>query len=79
MTNQHAEFVLYTTPGCHLCEQAEAILDATETAFRPIDIAEDIDLIERYGVRIPVVADTLGSELGWPFDQTQLRSWLLAS
>lgn len=67
--------VLYTTAGCHLCEHAEAILDAEGIRFEPIDIAEDAELLRRYGVRIPVVAAG-GRELGWPFDAPTLRGFL---
>ena len=67
---------LYTTPGCHLCELAEEILYACGAKFDPVDIADDPDLIKRYGVRIPVVADHAGHELGWPFDSTALEAWL---
>ena len=48
---------LYTTAGCHLCEQAEHILDAIGVRYQPVDIESDLVLIERYGIRIPVVAD----------------------
>ena len=67
---------LYTTLGCHLCEHAEAILEAGGHVFQPKDIADDLDLMERYGVRIPVVRDGAGRELGWPFDGTQLEAFL---
>ena len=55
---------------------AEDILYAEGLQFTPVDIAEDTVLIERYGVRIPVVADANGRELGWPFDGSALRAWL---
>lgn len=70
---------LYTTPGCHLCELAEEILHAVSVKFDPVDIADDPDLIKRYGVRIPVVADQAGRELGWPFDGTALEAWLTSA
>ncbi len=76
INTRQVDLVLYTTPGCHLCEQAEEILYATATGFRAIDIADDLDLIKRYGVRIPVVADAAGRELGWPFDASGLNRWL---
>ncbi|MDA9711664.1 glutaredoxin family protein, partial [Luminiphilus sp.] len=47
------QLVLYTTAGCHLCEHAEAILDAAACDYAPVDIADDLSLMERYGVRIP--------------------------
>ncbi len=71
-----ATLTLYSTLGCHLCELAEDILYAESLRFEIVDIAEDVNLIERYGVRIPVVVDSRKRELGWPFDQTMLRAWL---
>lgn len=74
-----AQFVLYSTLGCHLCEQAQSLLRALP---EPIDwaeaeIAEDDGLIERYGIRIPVLKSCAsGDELGWPFDLEQLWQWV---
>ena len=67
---------LYTTLGCHLCQHAEALLEAAGCQFVTSDIAEDLTLLERYGTRIPVVRDSLGSELGWPFDGTKLSKFM---
>ena len=67
---------LYTTAGCHLCEHAEAILDAEGLAFLAVDIADSDALMARYGVRIPVVATASGRELGWPFDASALTAFL---
>ena len=67
---------LYTNEGCHLCEQAEQILDYVGVAFRPVDISSDLALLKRYGVRIPVVSDDGGRELGWPFDSFDFERWL---
>ena len=45
-----------------------------------VEIANDDQLFERYGLRIPVLAfDPLGEpsqELAWPFDEAELRQWL---
>lgn len=71
--------LLYTTGGCHLCERAEALLrDAVDVPVGPVEVADDAELLERYGVRIPVLrrVDT-GEELDWPFDAAAIR-WLLA-
>ena len=67
------EFLLYHTLGCHLCEDAEAILAPLsarlKVSYRKVDIADDDLLVERYGVRIPVLCHVASSaELGWPFD-----------
>ena len=70
--------VLYATSGCHLCEQAATLLrDAVDAPFRLVEIADDDDLLERYGVRIPVVQrrDT-GAELDWPFDAAAIERLL---
>ena len=67
---------LYTTLGCHLCEHAEALLEAAGCPFVASDIAEDLTLLQRYGTRIPVVRDSRGSELGWPFDGTTLSNFI---
>lgn len=63
------KLILYGTSFCHLCEQAEAVLQAIGVEAEHIDIAEDDALLEKYGVRIPVVKrEDTGEELGWPFD-----------
>ncbi len=49
---------LYVRDGCHLCEDAEAKLDAMlgTDGWDTIDIEADDDLIVRYAHRIPVLA-----------------------
>lgn len=77
-----ATLVLYTTSGCHLCEQARQLIDDElaragdwQLVFR--DIADDGALMERYGIRIPVVRRTdTDEELGWPFDGPALAAFL---
>ncbi|MDG4555067.1 MAG: glutaredoxin family protein [Candidatus Competibacter sp.] len=69
--------VLYTTSGCHLCEQAEALVRRQTTGVGTVEIVDDEELLERYGVRIPVLRrlDT-GNELDWPFDADGVRRLL---
>lgn len=72
---------LYTTAGCHLCEQAASLLAAmaAEGGIEVIEqeIAGSATLLERYGDRIPVVSlEEGGAELGWPFDGESLRRFL---
>jgi len=72
------KLVLYGTTHCHLCEQAEAVLQAVGVNAEHIDIAEDDALLEKYGVRIPVVKrENTGEELDWPFDETAVRRFLI--
>ena len=51
---------LYTRNGCHLCEEAERILRAEQSAtpleLVTVDVDRDPELQRRYGVRVPVVA-----------------------
>jgi Glutaredoxin-like domain (DUF836) len=59
------ELVLYTRPGCHLCEDARAsiqsVLEDRAAAGRLVptvterDISRDPDLLAQFGLRIPVV------------------------
>jgi glutaredoxin len=54
-----ASVVLYSRPGCHLCDEARAVIlevrDAAPFAFDEVDIETDDDLVRDYGIRIPVV------------------------
>lgn len=50
--------VLYTRPGCGLCDQAKAILDEYSSELPEttlINIADDPDLEATYGTEIPVI------------------------
>lgn len=51
--------VLYSRPGCHLCDEARAVIDAerlrTPFDLEEIDIESDDELVKEYGTRIPVV------------------------
>ena len=54
------QVTLYSRTGCHLCDEARAVLHA-ERARTPFELVEvDIEtsdaLVAEYGVRIPVVA-----------------------
>ena len=48
--------VLYGRPGCHLCEDARAVLERIGHPFEEVDIEGDEALHRRYLERIPVVA-----------------------
>lgn len=78
------ELILYSTLGCHLCEQAKSLSDPLMAEFgielTEVDIADDSRLMETYGIRIPVLRHPpTGAELGWPFDSPALRQWLEAN
>ena len=69
----------YTTTHCSLCEQVlDLLLSTPELAgyqVLRIDIAEDLDLLDRYGSKIPVL-ECNGHELSAPIDQKGLLAWL---
>jgi glutaredoxin len=69
--------VLYGTEACHLCEEAAAILTQLGLQAEHVDIVADEGLLERYGIRIPVLQrqDT-AAELGWPFDAEAVLRFL---
>ena len=75
------EVYLYSTLGCHLCEQAKTLLWPQLARYQcrllEKDIADDDALIERYGTRIPVlVVSDLSDELGWPFSEVDVGNFL---
>ncbi len=47
--------VLYSRPGCHLCDDARAVIERVGVAFEEIDIETDDALHAAYLERIPVV------------------------
>ena len=75
-------FLLYSTTGCHLCDEAKQLLKSTGlTEFsgeelsdrikvmKVVDVADDERLFEKYGTRIPVLVSVHHNrELAWPFD-----------
>jgi len=75
--------VLFGTSGCHLCEQAAAIIEACladgcqRIPVESIDIAEQEPWQERYALRIPVLYHPeSATELAWPFDEIAVRQFL---
>lgn len=53
------EVTLYTRPGCHLCDEARAVMAPLLAEFgatlREVNIDEDAVLSERFGWDIPVI------------------------
>jgi glutaredoxin len=50
---------LYSRPGCHLCDEAKAVIERVQHRFglvlRVINIENDPELEHRHGEEIPVV------------------------
>ena len=72
------KLTLYSTQDCHLCEQAADLLKQVTEKFdlEYVDIARSEALVEKYGIRIPVVKNGSGKELGWPFDLEMLEDFI---
>ena len=72
----------YTTAGCHLCDQAWALIAGASLSLpvevTVVDIADKGGLVEQYGERIPVLAKG-SQELGWPFSQEDVCGLLESS
>ncbi|ERP92141.1 hypothetical protein Q670_11025 [Alcanivorax sp. P2S70] len=77
MMGRRESIVMYTTIGCHLCEEAVQMLAIVKPGIEieAVDVALSDELIAKYGERIPVLA--LGdSELSWPFGLLDLQRFL---
>jgi len=70
-----ARLTLFSTAGCHLCEEAHALIarcldepPGSACLLEVVDIADNPDLMDRYGTTIPVLRnEESGVELNWPF------------
>lgn len=74
-------FLLMSTSGCHLCDQAAEIIIVTMDPqlhqVEEVDIAFEDSLMDKYALQIPVLVDEQsGAELGWPFDQHRLQEFI---
>lgn len=74
-----ATVTLYSRPGCHLCDEARALLlragRGLDMNLDEVNIDADESLRDRYGIRIPV-AVIGGQELDWPFTETRAQAAL---
>ncbi|MFT4610305.1 MAG: hypothetical protein ACJA1S_001281 [Cellvibrionaceae bacterium] len=75
------KIILYSTLACHLCEIAEEIvsnrISGTDFLLTKVDIADDLELLKKYGVSIPVLySEKISKELFWPFDNDCVDSFL---
>jgi glutaredoxin len=67
---------LYGRPGCHLCEEGRAAVDAAHArrqfTLEEVDISADPRLARRYDERVPVVAIDGEDALELRFDAEEL-------
>ena len=67
---------LYGREGCHLCDDARAVLDRVAEPYEVVDIEADDELLKRYLERIPVVAVDGDEVFDFFVDEAALRARL---
>ena len=72
---------LYSRTGCHLCDDAHALLDALQpadaVAVTVVNIDQSPALLRRYGAKIPIVRRVDNdAKLFWPFTLDDLYEWV---
>lgn len=72
------DVILYTRPGCHLCEDALALLESYGLEPRLVNIDTDNDLQAKYGLLIPVVTINGVERFRGRVDEVLLRRLLNA-
>ncbi len=71
---------LFTTLGCHLCEEAHEQLRSLNDGKKDleielVEIADSDALMDQYGITIPVIRVN-DREIGWPFSVNELQTFL---
>lgn len=72
--------VLYSKPGCHLCEDARVVIERVcldlGTTFEEVDITSDQNLMRAYGEQIPVTFVDGAQHDFWRVEESRLRAAL---
>jgi glutaredoxin len=72
--------LLYSKPGCHLCDEARAVIEAVcadlGEQYDEVDITTSADLTARYGEEIPVTLVDGVQHDYWRVDAQRLRDAL---
>lgn len=67
---------IYSRPGCHLCDEAKAVIERVQRRFafalRVIDIESDPALEKEYGEQIPVVFVNGNKAFKYHVDEAEL-------
>jgi glutaredoxin len=82
VSNSAARVLLYSKPGCHLCEDARAVIEQVcaevGTRFDEVDITGDPALMRAFGEQIPVTFVDGAQHDFWRVDEHRLRAALAA-
>lgn len=75
-----ARVLLYSRPGCHLCDDARAVIERVcaeaGTTYSEVDISGDPALVRAYGEQIPVTFVDGAQHDFWRVDERRLRAAL---
>ena len=85
MTNSR-HLILYSRQDCHLCDQAQALIErviaGSDWQLEKVDIDSDPQLTELYRFTIPVLArvnvdaESPAASLNWPFPPSRIKDLL---
>ena len=72
-----ARVTLYGKPGCHLCDDARAVVERVcaelGTGYAEVDVTTSTELMEAYGEQIPVTFVDGRQHDFWRVDEARLR------
>ncbi|MCW2837269.1 MAG: glutaredoxin 2 [Marmoricola sp.] len=72
-----ARVTLYSKPGCHLCDDARAVIERVcaelGTSYDEVDITTRPELMSTYGEQIPVTLVDGAQHDFWRVDEGRLR------
>jgi glutaredoxin len=75
-----ARVLLYGKPGCHLCDDARAVVERVcadlGTTFDEVDITGSEELMAQFGEQIPVIFVDGRQHDFWRVDEARLRAAL---
>lgn len=75
-----ARVTLYSRPGCHLCDDARAVIERVcadlGESYDEVDIDADEALRQRFGDEVPVTFVDGKQHDFWRVDETRLRTAL---
>ncbi len=75
-----ARVTLYSKPGCHLCDDARAVVERVcaelGESYEEVSILDDPALHERYAEEIPVTLVDGKQHDFWRVDESRLRAAL---
>lgn len=76
----NARVRLYSKPGCHLCDDARAIIarvcEQVGTTYDEVDISGDEELMHQFGEQIPVTFVDGARHDYWRVDEVRLTAAL---